>query len=199
MKYYIDTEFRDDGKCIDLISIGVAAEDGRELYVQSAAFDLQEANPWVKENVLPHLFLCPHVKSHGDTPLEALDANKFEHSQGQCAFEHITYHGSLIAGGYAECYWRTREQMRNEIKAFIIDDEKIEIYGWCCAYDWVAICQLFGTMMDLPKNWPHYMRDIQMLLDEECVDDSELPSQTETAHNALADARYIKQIFEEVL
>ena len=40
MKYFIDTEFVDDGKTIDLISIGIVAEDGRELYVESADFDL---------------------------------------------------------------------------------------------------------------------------------------------------------------
>jgi len=33
MKYFIDTEFYEDGKTIDLISLGVVAEDGRELYL----------------------------------------------------------------------------------------------------------------------------------------------------------------------
>ena len=30
MRYFYDTEFIDDGRTIDLISIGVAAEDGRD-------------------------------------------------------------------------------------------------------------------------------------------------------------------------
>jgi hypothetical protein len=29
MKYYYDTEFIEDGRTIDLISIGIVAEDGR--------------------------------------------------------------------------------------------------------------------------------------------------------------------------
>ncbi len=32
VKYFIDSEFVDDGRTIDLISIGIVAEDGRELY-----------------------------------------------------------------------------------------------------------------------------------------------------------------------
>jgi hypothetical protein len=30
MRYWLDTEFIEDGKTIDLISIGIVAEDGRE-------------------------------------------------------------------------------------------------------------------------------------------------------------------------
>ncbi len=55
MRYFIDTEFADDGKTIDLISIGIVAEDGRELYLESADFDKGKANQWVRENVLPQL------------------------------------------------------------------------------------------------------------------------------------------------
>ncbi|HVX56933.1 MAG TPA: hypothetical protein VHA37_04325 [Candidatus Saccharimonadales bacterium] len=36
MKYFLDTEFIEDGKTIDLISVGIAAEDGRTLYLQNA-------------------------------------------------------------------------------------------------------------------------------------------------------------------
>ena len=32
MRYFYDTEFLEDGETIDLISIGIVAEDGREYY-----------------------------------------------------------------------------------------------------------------------------------------------------------------------
>ena len=35
VKYFFDTEFYEDGKTIDLISIGIVAEDGREFYAVS--------------------------------------------------------------------------------------------------------------------------------------------------------------------
>ena len=55
MKYFFDTEFIEDGKTIDLISIGIVSEDGRSYYAESFECDLDKANDWVKENVLPHL------------------------------------------------------------------------------------------------------------------------------------------------
>ena len=55
MRYFYDTEFIDDGRTIDLISIGVAAEDGREYYGVSTEFDAQRAGSWVRTHVLPKL------------------------------------------------------------------------------------------------------------------------------------------------
>ena len=55
MKYFYDTEFIDDGRTIELISIGVAAEDGREYYGISSEFNPDRAGRWVRTNVLPKL------------------------------------------------------------------------------------------------------------------------------------------------
>lgn len=55
MKFWFDTEFIEDGRTIDLISIGIVAEDGRELYVESNEFDTSDASDWVRANVFPHL------------------------------------------------------------------------------------------------------------------------------------------------
>lgn len=55
MKIWFDTEFIEDGKTIDLISIGMVREDGAEYYAENAQCDLTRASPWVRENVLPHL------------------------------------------------------------------------------------------------------------------------------------------------
>ena len=55
MRYFYDTEFIDDGRTIELISIGVVAEDGREYYAVSTEFDPGAAGTWVRTNVLPKL------------------------------------------------------------------------------------------------------------------------------------------------
>lgn len=55
MRYFYDTEFIEDGRTIDLISIGVVAEDGREFYAVSTEFDPERAGTWVRTNVLPKL------------------------------------------------------------------------------------------------------------------------------------------------
>lgn len=62
MRFWFDTEFIEDGHTIDLISIGVVAEDGRTYYAETDA-DLSRASDWVKANVIPHLqggFLLKH-------------------------------------------------------------------------------------------------------------------------------------------
>jgi 3' exoribonuclease, RNase T-like len=57
MKYFIDTEFIERGSDFPLIllSIGIVAEDGRELYVENTLADYGLANTWVRDNVIPHL------------------------------------------------------------------------------------------------------------------------------------------------
>lgn len=69
-RYFYDTEFMESGygQPIELISIGIVCEDGRELYLVNSDADLSKANDWVKANVipqLPHQFAHPHIwKSH---------------------------------------------------------------------------------------------------------------------------------------
>jgi len=55
MRFWFDTEFIDNGTIIDLISIGVIAEDGRAFYAESAECNLGNACEWVKANVIPQL------------------------------------------------------------------------------------------------------------------------------------------------
>lgn len=55
MRYFYDTEFIEDGSTIELVSIGIVAEDGREYYAVSTEFDPQRANDWVRANVLAKL------------------------------------------------------------------------------------------------------------------------------------------------
>ena len=55
MKYWIDTEFIERPYTIDLISIGIVAEDGREFYAESSEVDWSKASLWTLENVRPQL------------------------------------------------------------------------------------------------------------------------------------------------
>jgi hypothetical protein len=55
MRYFYDCEFIEDGVTIDLVSIGVVDEEGREFYAVSTEFDPDRAGPWVRQNVLPKL------------------------------------------------------------------------------------------------------------------------------------------------
>ncbi|GAA4388491.1 polyadenylate-specific 3'-exoribonuclease AS [Tsukamurella soli] len=55
MRFFYDTEFIEDGRTIELVSIGVVGEDGREFYAVSTEFDPERAGPWVRVNVLSKL------------------------------------------------------------------------------------------------------------------------------------------------
>lgn len=197
-RFFMDCEFIDTGSSIDLISIGIVCEDGRELYLQSVEFDPDKASPWVEEHVLHSLLVCPRLSGN----VRGL----YAHEGGQCTFTNpargvtglhgVKMSGHLI-GDHADCPWRTREQIRNEIRHFF-NSEKIELWGWCGSYDHVALCQLFGTMMDVPSQFPHYIKDLQYVLDEHGISDDELPQQEGTVHNALEDARHIKKIWESL-
>jgi hypothetical protein len=55
MKIWFDTEFIEDGKTIDLISIGMIDQQGNTLYLENADCDFSKASDWVREHVLPQL------------------------------------------------------------------------------------------------------------------------------------------------
>jgi 3'-5' exoribonuclease-like protein len=54
-RYFYDCEFIEDGRVIDLVSIGMVDERGREFYAVSTEFDDTHALPWVRRNVLDKL------------------------------------------------------------------------------------------------------------------------------------------------
>jgi 3' exoribonuclease, RNase T-like len=54
-RYFYDCEFVEDGRVVDLVSIGVVDESGREFYAISTEFDPTQAIPWVRRNVLDKL------------------------------------------------------------------------------------------------------------------------------------------------
>ena len=54
-RFFYDTEFIEDGTTIDLVSIGVVDETGREFYAVSTEFDERRAIPWVRRHVLDQL------------------------------------------------------------------------------------------------------------------------------------------------
>ncbi|WP_445548799.1 polyadenylate-specific 3'-exoribonuclease AS [Frankia sp. CiP1_Cm_nod2] len=84
--------------------------------------------------------------------------------------------------------WRTRARIRSDIVAFLGAAGPPELWAWYAAYDHVVLCQLFGTMTDLPRFLPRFTRDLRQLWEE--VGRPPLPPPPSDAHDALADARH---------
>ena len=55
MRYFLDTEFIESERRVDLVSVAVVCEDGREFYAISTEFDPALANEFVQTVVLPLL------------------------------------------------------------------------------------------------------------------------------------------------
>jgi hypothetical protein len=55
VRFFYDCEFIEDGRTIELVSIGVVDETGREFYAVSTEFDPGRAIDWVRRNVLDKL------------------------------------------------------------------------------------------------------------------------------------------------
>ena len=91
---------------------------------------------------------------------------------------------------------KPRRTIAREIEEFVGWDP--EFWAYYADYDWVVLCQLYGTMLRLPESWPKYCLDVKHL----CVElgDPRLPEQKdEDAHNALNDARWTKGAYEFLL
>jgi hypothetical protein len=79
--------------------------------------------------------------------------------------------------------------LQRKIREFVPPETKPEFWGYYADYDWVAFCQLFGRMIDLPAGYPTYCRDLKQIADERGVHLSDVVPQ-ETEHHALSDARW---------
>lgn len=71
-----------------------------------------------------------------------------------------------------------------------------EFWAYFGAYDWVVFAQIFGTMNDLPKEFPMYFFEINQLAEMTGVPIAEVPQEDE--HHALSDARWAKAYFDRV-
>lgn len=160
--YCYDTEFVDNGKTIDLISIGIVCEDGREYYAVNS--DMNEEGvrscDWLMENVWPHLPLVNYRK-----------------------------------GGYAGFLDKSSTLLKpkwciaNEVREFFAaGGDDVELWAYYAAYDHVALAQLWGPMMNLPKCIPMWTHDLMQLI--EPLSGFEKPVQRGDEHHALADARW---------
>lgn len=171
MRYFIDTEFYEQpltgaaGR-IDLISIGIVDQSGREYYAENAHFDWNvvlsqagqgvETPKWLLENVKPHLSETPET-------------------------------------------FRIPARIKDEILLFVGADDRPEFWGYFADYDWVVFCWIFGRMMDLPHQFPKYCMDLKQLMKQFGVPRERLPHQLSGEHNALADAKWNREVYSFIL
>lgn len=191
MKIWYDTEFLDDGKTIELISIGMVAEDGREFYAVTedvaagALHDRVLHHPWLMKNVVPHL------------PLRSRYAGEKTHqyyapgTTGR-SFFHVDLDDNVVM---------PRRMIRNGVRDFLRGDDEsdpVELWAWYAAYDHVVLAQLWGPMSNLPAGVPMWTNDLRQEV-HRLGYPQELPVQATGHHNALDDARHVRVMHEHLL
>lgn len=62
MRYFMDAEFNEGNRKIDLISFALVAEDDREFYVINSDARKEHHQVWVQENVWPYIYDVPLSK-----------------------------------------------------------------------------------------------------------------------------------------
>lgn len=178
MKIFYDTEFIDDGSTIELISIGMVSETGEELYCinRDLSLDRLRCLPWHMENTVPSL------------PIGTVNDNKID----------------WLADHPDTNLIMPKDEIRYQVYKFILSnkpvDSMVDLWAWYGAYDHVALAQLWGPMVNLPKDVvPMYTNDLkQEMSRKEKLGNSRLRfdmpmHENLTKHNALDDARLLKK------
>lgn len=124
----LDTEFLDDGKTIELISIALVAEDGREFYGVNFHADWPRiwGEKWLRDNVLPHL------------PPAGMD------QYGPWWPNH--HHRDVMS----------RRNIAHQVERFLAETPEPELWADHPATDHVVGYQLFGSMIEASRDhgWP---------------------------------------------
>ena len=182
MKVFLDAEFMEDGREIEMLSIGLVREDGEEYYAVNAHADLLKANAWVVENVIPHL---PTV------PRPVMEWAK--------QYPGMLKDVAQVSLDKADPRVKPPHQIADEIVRFV--GPRPEFWGYYADYDWVLLCQLYGRMVDLPRGWPMLCLDIKQLAWQ--LGDPQLPPHSVDnhgpEHHALADTRWNRDAYQACL
>lgn len=169
VRIFYDTEFIEDGRTVDLISIGMVADDGREFYAvnRDAPWKRIRKHDWLMANVVPHL-----PQPHGDWIREMPKSWL------------IDFYNPVVMD---------RTAIAAKVRDFILATPGVELWAYYGAYDHVVLAQLFGRMIDLPDGVPMWTNDLK----QECyrLGDRGLPKQESAEHNALADARWVRDSY----
>lgn len=164
---YYDLEFLEDGRTIELISIGMVCDDGREYYAVNRDMPVRRIrkHKWLMDNVVPSL-----PKGHGDQRI---------HMPKRWLFH------------YADERVKRRTTIASQVAEFIrAAGPDVQLWANYGAYDHVALAQLWGPMIDLPDGIPMFTNDIQQERARLGIHEDDLPKQESGEHNALADARH---------
>lgn len=200
MKYFLDVQFHENFRkplfgrprhFIDVISIGIIAEDGRTLYLVNKDVEIKAAwnswqprngqgdrnniepkEYWLRENVLWPIYKEWAEKAQISVTKDFFTLKNFKNSLNLFGFSAEDFPTLICEFIDARYIDKNRPE-----KGFIypcngsnypasVSTTNIVFYSNFCHYGWVAFCSLFGRMHHLPKGMPFYCRDLRQTLEE---------------------------------
>ncbi|MCQ4119864.1 3'-5' exoribonuclease domain-containing protein [Rhodococcus tibetensis] len=183
-RYFYDTEFLEDGMTIDLISIGIVAEDGREYYAVSSDLPIARIrkDDWLLRNVM--------------TSLPVNEPQSLQRYVENSPNHHPRPSVSTLDVDRRDSRVKPEWVIANEVRDFLLAAHGVELWADYAAYDHVVLCQLWGRMIGLPTGIPMFTKDLQQRLSD--LGNPRVPEQTAGLHNALDDARHVKAVVDYI-
>lgn len=143
MRVYFDTEFSGLHKETTLISIGLVADNGQTFYAELNDFDKEQIDDWLQENIINKLsFNNQHYTIPRRPPVRT---------------------DNYVMKGNSQ-------DVSIQLKTWLEQFDKVEIWSDCLSYDWVLFNNLFGTAFDIPKNVYYIPFDICTLFKLKGID-----------------------------
>lgn len=172
VKVFYDSEFVERGPQLPIqpVSFGFVREDGAELYViNEECLSNVMKHPWLSVNVRPGL------------PIREDDPYIYEWDR-----DHPEYP-----------YVMALDAVTQQVHKFLTEvPGGIELWAYYGAYDHVVLCQLFGSMGELPAGIPMFTHDLQWLVEQH--PEKQLPPEPVDAHHAMWDARWVRDSYEQL-
>ncbi len=194
MKIFIDTEFTGLHKNTTLISIGIKSECGKTFYMELNDYDESQVDDWIRKNVIDNLLFGP--------PPEGQQ----EHYSASRSLDNPV--GKDLYKGYSLEARGNKADLKKNLKEWLSQFGKIEVWSDCLSYDWVLFNDIFGHAFNIPENIYYIPFDICTMFKlkgidpdisrEEYAYGDKIPTDAKK-HNALWDAEVIKACHDKLL
>lgn len=200
MLIYGDTEFSGLHQHTTLISIGLVSQDGRTFYAELNDYSSQQINTWLQENVINRLKFQP--------PKEG------EEEHYMASRHHDNPVGNDLYASYSVEMRGNKQQVRKELLRWLAQFSSVEWVFDVGHYDFMLLIDLLsGNALDLPiwvsptyrdlnqKIIQHFKCDSFIAFDfnrERLLQILNIELEDENKHNALYDAKVIKELYQAI-
>ena len=198
IKVFFDTEFTGLHQNTTLISIGLVSEDGRTFYAEFNDYDETQVDDWLRDNVITKLRFSEPPEGEMEHWSWSKQSVEMRGDSKTIARYLEDWFQELLSGPVSWVDYNGNEPER-------IEEPSIELWSDCLSYDFVLFNQLWGHAFNIPKCVYYIPFDICTMFKTQGIDPDinreqfanniDLENDEVEKHNALWDAKVIKQCY----